>query len=66
MICFQQEEFIENLDFILPEIHKIPLYDLKSFNEKFYPTDLKKRHTWPGYRSELLQNSNKFLFLYIV
>jgi len=66
MICFQKEEFIESLDFILPEIHKIPLYDLDSYHKKFHPTESEKVSRWPGYRSESLENSNKFLFIYII
>jgi len=60
---FQTEEFLNGLDYILPEIQKIPLYSNKQFNEKFF-IDKKMYQNWPGCRSEELSRSNKFFALH--
>ena len=58
---FKQEfNFFPRLDFILPEIKKINLYNLNDHNKK---TNLKA--TWPGARSLPLHETNVFLFEYI-
>ena len=45
MISFQKEDFIPNLDFILPEIHKIKLYNPIEYEK------IEDKQNWPGYRS---------------
>ena len=60
MIAQQVENFIPRLDFILPELKKIKLYDQESLN------NLRgTQETFPGLRSFPLEETNIFLFEYI-
>jgi|TARA_R100001460_G_scaffold41830_3_gene77645 hypothetical protein len=60
MIAKQVEDFIPRLDFILPELKKIKLYDQESLNSLRGTTE-----TFPGFRSLPLVETNPFLFEYI-
>lgn len=53
MIACQEENFFNDINYILPQIHKIPLYENKEFNEKF-----NRNQTWPGLRSADLTKSD--------
>ena len=53
-MIFQQENFIPNLDYILPSFHKLKLYK----NEEF--TNKSKSCSWPGLRSQSLTETEPF------
>tara|TARA_R110000823_G_scaffold312723_1_gene439624 strand:- start:227 stop:766 length:540 start_codon:yes stop_codon:yes gene_type:complete len=54
------DNFFSNIDYLLPYLKKIPLYNQSEFNEKF-----KDHQTWPGYRSEDLTVSERPLTMLI-
>ena len=59
MICFQKDNFIPNLDYLLPHINKIPVYTLEQYKE------INPKQTWPGLRSKDLCMTEPFLWAYI-
>ena len=60
MQLYQKENFFTNLDYILPELHKIKLYNKDEFNKKF------DQQQWPGLRSEPLTNYHPILTSHIL
>ena len=60
MIVRQVEDFIPRLDYILPELKKIKLYDQENLNSLRGTTE-----TFPGLRSFPLIETNIFLYEYI-
>jgi|TARA_R100000084_G_scaffold55202_1_gene23182 hypothetical protein len=57
MILKQVENFFPRLDYLLPEIKKIKLY-----NQADYNALLQKKDTWPGFRSKMLKDENLFFY----
>ena len=53
-MIFQKENFIPNLDYILPSLHKQKLYDKDEFTKKF------ESSSWPGFRSQVLTETEPF------
>jgi hypothetical protein len=60
MIVKQVEDFIPRIDYILPELKKIKLYDQETLNSL-----RETKETFPGLRSFPLVEVNIFLFEYI-
>ena len=60
MQFFQKENFFTNLDYILPELYKIKLYNNDEFSKKF------DKQEWPGLRSEPLVEHQPILTSYIL
>jgi uncharacterized protein HemY len=52
-VIFQKENFISNLDYILPSLHKQKLYNKDEF-KKF------ELRSWPGFRSQALTETEPF------
>ena len=61
-MLFQQENFFNNLDYILPELHKIKLYSKKEYDNEF-PNN---GQLWPGYRSADLTIINPILTSFVL
>ena len=57
MILRQIENFFPRLDYLLPEIRKIKLYNQNDYNRL-----LQKNETWPGFRSKMLRDENLFFY----
>jgi len=57
MILRQVENFFPRLDYLLPEIKKIKLYNQNDYNKL-----LQKNETWPGFRSKMLRDENLFFY----
>jgi len=55
------DNFLPQLDFILPKIQETPLYELKEYNIKF-----NKKESWPGKRSQTLILENPILYAYVM
>ena len=55
------DNFLPQLDLILPKIQEVPLYELKEYNSKFNAED-----TWPGKRSQQLIIQNPILYAYVM
>ena len=55
------DNFLPQLDLILPKIQEVTLYELKEYNSKFNAKD-----TWPGKRSEHLIIQNPILYAYVM
>ena len=53
-MIFQKENFIPNLDYILPSLHKQKLYDKDEFTKKF------ESCSWPGFRSQAFPEIEPF------
>jgi len=51
------DNFFDNLDVIKDSFKNVPRYSLNEFNKKF-----NKSETWPGYRSDLLDIAEPFLY----
>jgi len=51
------ENFFDNFENIKNEFKKIKLYNIEEFNKNF-----DRNETWPGFRSEVLDVENPFLF----
>jgi len=56
MILYQKDNFFLNIEIILKAIKQIPLYNTEEYNKKFNTKD-----TWPGFRSDHLQNTTPLL-----
>lgn len=59
MICFQKDNFINNLNYLLPFINKIPVYTLEQYK------NIDPNHEWPGCRSKNLCITEPFLWAYL-
>jgi hypothetical protein len=55
------DNFLPQLDFILPKIQEVPLYKLEEYNTKF-----NKKENWPGKRSQTLIFENPILYAYVM
>ena len=64
MEIYQEENFFNDINYILPQIYKIPLYNKKDFNEKFHKNA--PGQNWPGFRSEDLTKSNPIFASYVL
>ncbi len=62
MKIIQYDGFFPSIDFILPDIKKIPLYGLNQWREKF---GAQPQTGWPGKRSGDLLQENKIFHNYI-
>jgi len=55
------DNFLPQLDFILPKIQEVPLYELEEYNTKF-----NRKENWPGKRSQTLIFENPILYAYVM
>ena len=55
------DNFLPQLDLILPKIQEVPLYELKEYTTKF-----NRKEKWPGKKSQTLIFENSILYAYVM